>query len=197
MNLIAIRRLTQLFFGLLFLWFCAVTALGERWFQLRGWPINWLLQLDPLVALGTLLTTRTVYAGLLWALLTVALTILLGRFFCGWVCPFGSLHQFAGWLGRRKQKHAVRVSLNQYHRAQTIKYYVLAFLLALAAGGFVTRSNALVAASLQTGWLDPIPLMHRSVNLVLLAVIHGSAAAPRMYTGAENTVKFPSSNDRT
>jgi len=98
---------------------------GEGWHQLRGWPINWFLQLDPLVALGTLLTTNRFYAGLIWALVTIALTILLGRFFCGWVCPFGSLHQFVGWAGRRRRKHAERVALNQYRGAQVLKYYCL------------------------------------------------------------------------
>jgi polyferredoxin len=92
MNIITTRRICQVFFFVLFLWFCLAATLGERWWQLRGWPVNWVIQLDPLVGLGTLLTTRTLYAGLLWGLAAVVLTILLGRFFCGWLCPFGSLH---------------------------------------------------------------------------------------------------------
>jgi len=184
MNIIRVRRITQVFFVVLFLWFCVVTTLGDRWWQLRGWPVNWLLELDPLVALGTLLTTKTVYAGLLWALLTVALTIVLGRFFCGWVCPFGAVHQFVGWLGRRSKKHAEKVALNQYRRGQVVKYYILVAMLVMAAGGLVARSNSLVAASLQTGLLDPIPLIHRSVNFVLLSVAEGISASQRHYTGA-------------
>ena len=74
------------------MWFCVTTTLGDRWWQLRGWPVNWIIQLDPLVGLATLLSTRTLYAGLLWGLVTVVLTIIFGRFFCGWVCPFGALH---------------------------------------------------------------------------------------------------------
>ena len=168
MNIVSVRRIAQVFFFALFVWFCVVSTLGEGWHQLRGWPINWFLQLDPLVALGTLLTTKTIYAGLIWALVTVALTILVGRFFCGWVCPFGALHQFAGWLGRRRRKHAERVALNQYRGAQVLKYYLLAALLGAAAVGLITPS------SLQTGLLDPIPLMHRSVNLVLLSAAGGT-----------------------
>lgn len=184
MNIIIVRRVTQVFFVLLFLWFCVVTTLGDRWWQLRGWPVNWLLELDPLVALGTLMTTKTLYAGLLWALLTVALTILLGRFFCGWVCPFGALHQFVGWLGRRRKKHTERVALNQYRRGQVVKYYILVVMLTMAAIGVFARKNSLVASSLQTGLLDPIPLIHRSVNLVLLSVAGGVATAQRHYVGA-------------
>ena len=96
MKIVTVRRIAQIFFFALFAWFCVVTTVGDRWWQLRGWPVNWLLQLDPLVALGTLLTTRTIYAGLIWALATVVLTILLGRFFCGFACPLGTINQATG-----------------------------------------------------------------------------------------------------
>ncbi|HBD07648.1 MAG TPA: 4Fe-4S ferredoxin, partial [Syntrophobacteraceae bacterium] len=84
MHIVTVRRISQVFFATLFAWFCVVTTWGESWWQLRGWPANWFLQLDPLVALATLLTTGTVYSGLLWALVTITLTALLGRFFCSW-----------------------------------------------------------------------------------------------------------------
>jgi hypothetical protein len=58
MKIITTRRIAQLFFLLLFLWFCVVNTLGENWWQLRGWPVNWLIQLDPLVGLGVLLATH-------------------------------------------------------------------------------------------------------------------------------------------
>ena len=92
---------------------------------------------DPLIALGTILTTRTLYAGLAWAGVTVALSVVLGRFFCGWLCPFGTLHQLFGWVGRRKRKFAERVAVNQYHPAQVIKYYLLIALLTAAAGSVI------------------------------------------------------------
>jgi polyferredoxin/formate hydrogenlyase subunit 6/NADH:ubiquinone oxidoreductase subunit I len=245
MNIISIRRISQVFFLVLFFWFCIVSSFGESWWQLRGWPVNWFLQLDPLIALGTMLTTRTLYAGLAWALLTVALTVLLGRFFCGWLCPFGTIHQFFGWLGRRKMKLGERVAANQYRPAQAIKYYLLIGLLTAAAGsvfadligvarrwpvipglvfaigllalsflavrkvvskfkkaavilaawvlgwlglGMVLRAETWFPASLQTGWLDPIPLIHRSVNLVLLPIVDRAFGAvstsPRFYIGA-------------
>ena len=103
MKIVSIRRISQLFFFLLFIGFCVVSTLGTEWWQLRGWPVNWFLQLDPLVAIGTLLTTQTLYAGLLWALATIVLTIVFGRFFCSWVCPFGTIHHFVGYAWRRTE----------------------------------------------------------------------------------------------
>ena len=239
-----VRRISQVFFFLLFLWFSVVATLGERWWQLRGWPVNWLIQLDPLVGLGTLLSTGTLYAGLLWSVLTIVATLVLGRFFCGWVCPFGTLHHFVGWLANRKRPAFKRIDLNRYRNGQTIKYMILLFLLGAATGnlanrildlaveslliaaiiaaallacgtaaamatkrswrrwicwtvvalmgwvtlGWVTDGSRLLAASLQTGLLDPIPLFYRSINLTLLPLIDGytvSLSAPgRVYPGA-------------
>ncbi|MGD9009672.1 MAG: 4Fe-4S dicluster domain-containing protein [Desulfobacteraceae bacterium] len=245
MKIVTTRRIAQLFFFLLFLWFCVVNTLGENWWQLRGWPINWLIQLDPLIGLGVLLATHTVYAGLLWGVLTLMLTFFLGRFFCGWVCPFGALQQFVGYLGKRREKLAARISRNQPHGAQVIKYWILLFLLGAACADLlqfvfiapyeqpiffillivlaivfvlllavlqagrpgVTGAVGLavvlalgiglqalmpesdwLAASLQTGLLDPMALMYRSINLALLpfadSTMQLTAALPRFYQGA-------------
>jgi polyferredoxin len=244
MKIVTTRRICQIFFLFLFIWFCIVTTLGDRWWQLRGWPVNWIIQLDPLVGLTTLLTTRTVYAGLLWGLATVVLTIVLGRFFCGWICPFGTIHQFVGFLADGRKSTAAKIKLNQYHPAQRIKYWILIFLLTIATVELavdiirlpashrllflflvvliltlltfdalrhqrsvgkrvILPALALVAiwlllsfglkgqrtpfASLQIGLLDPIPLVYRSINLIIMPLLDRTAvpmtASPRLYAG--------------
>ena len=217
---------------ILFLWLCVAASVGEEWWEMRGWPVNWFLQLDPLVALGTILSTGTLYAGLLWALVTIVLTVLLGRFFCSWVCPFGTLHHAVGYLGSRGKRAAEQVRQNRYRKAQSVKYVLLVLLLGAAAsefmatprGGFPEKisgvwtvivlgllcfllvaarkafggawkaasrvffwggiwillvwffaGHTLFSASLQTGLLDPLPLMHRSVSLVVLPILDGAA----------------------
>jgi len=176
-----VRRISQVFFFSLFLWFCIVSTVGDKLWQLRGWPANWFLQLDPLVAIGTILTTHTLYWPLLWALATVILTIIFGRFFCSWLCPFGSVHHFVGFLGNRKKTATQKIQLNKYRKAQYIKYFILMFFLFIAA--FPS-----VAATLQTGLLDPIPLVTRSFNLVLLPIADRPAGlasvSERFYEGA-------------
>ncbi len=244
MRIVAVRRVSQVFFLVVFLWFCVVSSIGTGWWQIRGWPVNWFLQLDPLVAFGTILTTGSLYSGLLWALATVVLTVIFGRFFCGWMCPFGSIHQFVGFLGRRKDPVSRKLKKNAPRRAQTVKYYILLFLLSAASGTLIARAvhsafdvpmllwvllagsvflcvqtvlktwdkpargfglllfllgawsviafftslDRLIRSSLQTGLLDPIPLVHRSVNLVLLPLLDATTQAlsvnSRFYEGA-------------
>jgi ferredoxin len=154
-----------------------VATVGALFWQWRGWPINWLLELDPLTALATVLATGTLYGNLAWALVTIGLTLFVGRFFCGFVCPLGTINQFTGWLARRGQGPAVRVEANRHRRLQALKYYILAFLLALALTG-----------SVQTGLLDPLPLMYRSVNLTLAPMadkgVNVLSEAPRFYASA-------------
>jgi len=168
MRITTVRRISQIFFFGLFVWFCIVTTIGERFWQIRNWPVNWFLQLDPLVALGTVLSTQKFYWSLHCALGTIVLTIIFGRYFCGWLCPFGSIHHFVGYLGNLNKKVADRIRLNRYRKAQCIKYFILVFLLGMAA--FPS-----LASSLQTGLLDPIPLVTRSVNLVLLPILDRSS----------------------
>ena len=181
MKVVNARRISQVFFFSLFAWFCIVSTVGERFWQLRGWPVNWFLQLDPLVAIGTILTTHSLYWPLLWALVTIVLTVILGRFFCGWVCPFGAIHHFVGFVGSRKKTAAEKIELNRYSKAQGIKYIILVFFLFMAA--FPS-----ISASLQTGLLDPIPLVTRSFNLVLVAIAdrvgYVPSVTPRFYEGA-------------
>jgi polyferredoxin/NAD-dependent dihydropyrimidine dehydrogenase PreA subunit len=185
MRIVTARRVSQIFFVLLFFWFCTVSTLGDRFWQLRGWPVNWLLELDPLAGIATLLATRTLYAGLLWGLATVALTLVLGRVFCGWICPFGAMHQFLGYLGRRRKKLSTQLEANRFRPAQAIKYYVLVFFLSAA---ILLPGGGLSSGSLLTGLLDPLPLIHRSVNLILLPLADragmGPSPLPRWYEEA-------------
>jgi polyferredoxin len=177
MRIVTVRRLSQIFFLAIFLWFCIAATLGANWWQLRGWPINWLLELGPLTALATALATGTLYKNLAWALVTVLLTLFVGRFFCGFACPLGTINQFTGWLGRLGLGPDDRVEANRHRRLQALKYYILVGLLALALMG-----------SVQTGIFDPLPLMHRSVNLALtpLADNHLGLLSdlPRSYASA-------------
>jgi len=164
MRIVTARRISQGFFLLLFGWLAVVSTVGDQLWQLRGWPVGWLLALDPLAALGTLLATGTVFGLLVWGLGVLALTFLLGRFFCGFICPLGTCQQIAGWLFRLRTGQDRRVADNRPSRVQGLKYALLAFLLVAAAGG-----------SLQTGLLDPLPLLTRGLDLAVLPMANGGS----------------------
>ena len=54
--------------------------------------------------------------------------------------------------------------------------------------GFIFRSDGGYAASLQIGLLDPIALLHRSINLIVLPLLDATnlklSASPRLYEGS-------------
>lgn len=112
------------------------------------------MHLDPLSAVSTALSSWS--AGIIVsrfraAVAVAALTILLGRFFCGWICPLGTTLDIWDRLirGRRRHERSPRVAHSRGLR--NLKYYILAVFLFAAL------------FSTQVAWLlDPIPLVTRS-----------------------------------
>ncbi|MBF0379293.1 MAG: 4Fe-4S binding protein [Desulfamplus sp.] len=189
-KIVNVRRISQIFFLVLFFWFCITSTIGINWWQLRGWSVNWLLELDPLVGFSTLLTTGKIYKGLVWGVLTLILTLIFGRFFCGWVCPFGTLHQFIGFLGKVSKSKSELRNLNKYSSLQSTKYAILFFFIAsnLVTSPLFPIYLTQATPLLLNGLLDPIPFVYRFVNLTLLpfadsAFLHLSTNA-RYYDGA-------------
>jgi polyferredoxin/NAD-dependent dihydropyrimidine dehydrogenase PreA subunit len=78
----ALRIFSQILFGAAFL------IIYLRSLDPFSSADNFFLRFDPLI----LLTQRRLFAGLVIpALLVLLLTFVLGRFFCGWMCPLGGL----------------------------------------------------------------------------------------------------------
>ena len=65
MKIVQARRISQIFFFALFVWLVIVSTVGDKFWQIRNWPVNLFLHLDPLVAIGTIFTTHTLYYPLL------------------------------------------------------------------------------------------------------------------------------------
>lgn len=146
------RRMVQLTFLLLFLGLLLAARPPAE-----GSPSPWLkafFLIDPLILLATWLAAHAVPLAALWALATLAVTILLGRVFCGWVCPLGTLHAIAGGIGRRRKPDAAR---DQWSPWQRTKYYLLAGFLAMAVFG-----GHWVAV------FDPLVLLYRTTTTALV-----------------------------
>ena len=126
--MVNIRRAYEVLFLGLFLFFLFITDLR----YLKGWPVSLFLEATPLVAVATALTTHTIYRNLVWGLVIIAITMMVGRVWCNWMCPFGILHHFFGWIGNRRNTKQM-IEVNRYRKIYSIKYYILAVMLAMAA----------------------------------------------------------------
>ena len=161
-KLAKLRRLSQILFFALFIFLLlrtefrgSVRASGN---DIRlPYPVHLFFEIDPLVALSNILASHSLYRGLLWSLLIVIGTLFLGRFFCGWICPLGSIHHFFGNLQSENKRGKQLIESNRYKRWQATKYYVLFALLAATALG-----SGLV------GWVDPFSFLVRSLGLSIL-----------------------------
>lgn len=145
------RRCVQVGFLVLFL----ATLVAARPAAGRGGG-SWrtlFFDLDPLILVTTFLAAHTVPAVLLLALVTIVITALFGRLFCGWFCPLGTVHAACSHVIHHRRRQPVEV----WSRWQLSKYFVLAGVLVMAACG--VQWLAL---------LDPIALLYRSCATALL-----------------------------
>jgi len=93
--------------------------------------VDLFLRLDPLVFLATWLCARSIIPDLMVAALLLVFTLILGRFFCAWLCPMGITIDVADRLIGKKVNPE-----KQFSRAlSNFKYLFLAFILGAAAGG--------------------------------------------------------------
>ncbi len=140
-----IRRLTQGLFLLLFLFlFIQTESKGN---DELGYPVRLFLDFDPLILVTTLLSAHAVAKAFLLSLITIIVTLLFGRVFCGWACPLGTLNNLAGSLRKQAAPHQGR----DWYR---VKYYILIGMLASA-----------VFTLQPVGIMDPLSLLIRSFSV--------------------------------
>jgi MauM/NapG family ferredoxin protein len=140
-----LRRISQVLFLFLFLFlFIQTESKGN---DELGYPVRLFLEFDPLILVTTLLAAHAAAKAFALALITIGATLLLGRVFCGWVCPLGTLNNLIGSI-RRKRPDGLYAP---WHR---VKYYILVGVLASAV------------FSLQpVGIMDPLSLLIRSMSV--------------------------------
>ncbi|MEA3469032.1 MAG: 4Fe-4S binding protein, partial [Thermodesulfobacteriota bacterium] len=138
------RKLSQILFALLFLLLFRLTdysGLDEI-----PYAVNIFFRWDPLVASSVLLATKSFIAILLPSLFIIALTVVFGRVFCGWICPMGTLLDVAG-----------KVIQSQPHRGislRPVKYILLTIIL----------TSSLFGLQL-VGFFDPFSILVRGMTL--------------------------------
>jgi MauM/NapG family ferredoxin protein len=122
----------------------------------QGLTPDLFLWLDPLGAAGSMLAARTFIPALLFGLVVIASALIVGRFFCGHICPMGATLDLAQWLLRiRKRKNSEPApGLRQ------VKHGLLAACL----------GSSLLGVSL-VFWLAPMPLVTRFWGLTVFPVV--------------------------
>ena len=163
---IKLRRLSQIVFFLLFMFLLLNTEFRGSFDSTEitihlPYPVSLFLEMDPLVMIANALATHTLYRRLFWALVILIPTFFIGRFFCGWICPLGSLNHFFGSLKSEKKRGSTRLESNRYKKWQTLKYYIL----------FGVLFSAFFGSQI-SGILDPISLTVRSLSMAVLPTLN-------------------------
>lgn len=144
-----IRIAVQILFT--FIFFYLLINAGETGVESFTYT-DYFFYFDPLILLVNFLGTFKILPILLLSLIPLVLTLVLGRFFCGWVCPFGAINQFFSWLFKKSKKENKIVD----RRLLKLKYLILIVVLVSALWG-----------THFAGWLDPFSLLTRSAATVV------------------------------
>ena len=149
---VVLRRISQTVFLILF-----VYILWSTTYPLDG-PLSpqLLFKINPLIMMFTSISERIILPGIIFAAAMLALTMVFGRFFCGWLCPLGSTADLVGCFRRRNGKAREEVdSLNAGVRKP--KFLLLSMIALFAVAG------------IELAWVfDPMVIFARFISLNLI-----------------------------
>jgi polyferredoxin/formate hydrogenlyase subunit 6/NADH:ubiquinone oxidoreductase subunit I len=144
------QALSLVLFSVLFFFFAN--------YKLQEWlPADIYLRLDPLLGLGAIIAGREVIPRALWSLILIGATLVVGRFFCGYVCPMGVAVDFLDPLAGRKKG---RPGLKKEAPWRRVKFLLLILFL----------GSSLVGLTLAY-LMDPLPLLTRFYTFFLYPLL--------------------------
>ncbi|MBM4458790.1 MAG: 4Fe-4S binding protein [Chloroflexi bacterium] len=141
-----------------------------------GWlPADLFFRLDPLTGLAQMLATRQITVTLLiGAAIALVAALLLGRAWCGWICPLGTaLDWTPARRARPKENDSTAASGGGLSpRWRQVKYFLLA-LIAVAA----------LLGNLTFLLFDPITIIYRTLTTAVWPALNAlfSASEPILY----------------
>jgi len=102
-------------------------------YKLPNWlPADIYLRLDPLLGMNAVFAAREIIGRALWSLTTIGATLIIGRFFCAYICPMGVSIDFLDLLFFRKKK---RQGLKFEAGLRKVKYFLLIIFITAAITG--------------------------------------------------------------
>ncbi len=168
------RRISQVLFFLFFVYL----FIQARYPYETVIPSDLFLRASALNAVMVTLAARVFLASVVLGLVILLLAVPFGRFFCGWICPLGTVIDTTDKMVKRKrQKVRVRPSV----RFRWSKFFLLAAILTAALFSF------------QFIWLfDPVVLLYRVLTVAIfpafLFVVNGVFSVAFNTGFWENTV---------
>jgi polyferredoxin len=143
------RQVAQIVSAALFLLLAILTYRGAKSIL----PLDLFFRLDPLAGIAMMIAARVVVVAMLLSLVTLVLGFLLGRVWCGWLCPLGAM---LDWVS----PHAPRKA--EPHKSwRGIKYVLLCVILAAALLGNLTFLI-----------LDPLTLLNRAFSAAFMPALN-------------------------
>jgi MauM/NapG family ferredoxin protein len=126
----------------------------------EGPLLQWLSRTDPWLVLSRLRWQGNLPGWAWLPLVTILVTVLGGRIFCGWICPFGALLAFTDKLSRTVLGGLSDLRVRMLHTLHPLRYYWLLFLAVI----FLLGSNWVF-------FLTPFALFSHEVVRVLQGLI--------------------------
>ncbi len=139
------RRISQVLFLLLFFFLFLQTE--SKGHDELGYPVKIFLDLDPLLFITTILSAHAIEKAFYLSIIVIVITILLGRVFCGWICPLGTINNIIGSIRKG-------ISYIQKEELFKLKYLILIVLIV----------TSLLTVQI-TGLFDPLSLLIRSFSV--------------------------------
>lgn len=155
-----VRQIVQIIFFVLYV-YLLFAALQRR----AAFPLaDLFFRLDPLAAASAMIAARAWIPRLALALVTVGLTLLLGRVWCGWICPLGTLLEWIHLPGA--ERRAQKIS----PRWRVAKHWLLLLVLAAALFGSLTLLI-----------FDPLTLLTRTMTTAVLPALNQAVTATERF----------------
>ena len=166
------RRLVQVGFFFLFLYPFVPVIYRRLTYSSTPTFSSWLLPWDPLILLGQVARGEWLLMVIGAPLLLLSLSIIVGRSFCGWICPMGSfldiIHSFLSW--HRKRHQILMAGREKVGRNEWLRYYLL---LAMLTGGIISSQFL--------GLFDPLVIFHRTATTLANDIFATQQSGLRIY----------------